>query len=304
MFSRKPTTTSIGGYSQQIEKLRQAVDEADAILIGAGSGLSTSGGIAYTGERFTANFADFIAKYRFADMYSATFYPYASLEEYWAYMSRHIDINRYSAPVGEPVEALLEIVKDRDYFVITTNVDHQFQKAGIDRHKLFYTQGDYGLWQCSAPCHDKTYDNADAVKEMLREQKDLRISAELVPRCPRCGKPMAMNLRCDHTFVQDDGWNTAFNRYEDFVRRHQNFKMLYLELGVGGNTPVIIKYPFWQMTAKNPDATYACVNLEEAVCPREIEGQSICIGADIGRVMTDLTGRVGRGSVVGNADTM
>lgn len=278
----------ISNYSQQIERLKKSIDEADAILIGAGSGLSTSGGISYTGERFKKNFADFIAKYHFADMYSATFYPYESLEEYWAYMSRHIDINRYSAPVGKPIANLLDIVKDKDYFVITTNVDHQFQKAGFDKHKLFYTQGDYGLWQCSKPCHDKTYDNEEAVKEMLKEEKDLRIPTELVPHCPKCGKPMTMNLRCDNTFVQDVGWNKAYNRYEDFSRRHKNFKMLYLELGVGGNTPVIIKYPFWQMTAQNPDSTYACINRDEAECPSEIQKQSICIGADIGQTLTDL----------------
>lgn len=279
---------SINDYSEQINKLKIAIDEAEAIVIGAGAGLSTSAGIAYTGERFNSNFADFIEKYHVRDMYSATFFPYASLEEYWGYMSRHINMNRFAHPVGEPYQKLLEMMKDKDYFVITTNVDHQFQKAGFDKHKLFYTQGDYGLLQCSAPCHDKTYDNEEMIKEMLRTQKDLQIPTELIPRCPKCGKPMSMNLRCDHTFVQDDGWHIASTRYSDFIRRHENFKTLYLELGVGGNTPVIIKYPFWQMTAKNKNATYACVNLEDAVCPDEIKKQSICIDADIGEIFTAL----------------
>ncbi|MDL2300426.1 hypothetical protein LJC01_02135 [Clostridiaceae bacterium OttesenSCG-928-D20] len=211
-----------------------------------------------------------------------------AFEEYWAYMSRHIDINRYSAPVGRPYSSLLKRMKDKDYFVLTTNVDHQFQKAGFDKHRLFYTQGDYGLWQCSTPCHNRTYDNEEAVKQMLTQQQDLRIPSELIPRCPRCGKPMTMNLRCDNTFVQDDGWNIAASRYEDFIRRHRNFKTLFLELGVGGNTPVIIKCPFWQMTAKNPNATYACINLEEAVAPREIEKRAICIKADISDILQAL----------------
>ncbi len=280
---------STNDYSEKINELKQAIDRAEAVVIGAGAGLSTAAGLIYSGERFEKNFAEFIAKYHFHDMYSATFYRYESLEEYWAYMSRHIQINRYTAPVGKPYAELLDMVGDKDYFVITTNVDHQFQRAGVDKHKLFYTQGDYGLWQCSAPCHNQTYDNVETINAMIKEQKDLRVPTELVPHCPKCGQPMSMNLHCDHTFVQDDGWHAAHNRYEDFIRRHRNIKTLYLELGVGGNTPVIIKYPFWQMTAQNPAAIYACINLGEAVCPREIEKQSICISADIGEVMDSLS---------------
>lgn len=292
MFSKKLTTKSITDYSELINKLKQTIKEADSIVIGAGSGLSVSGGLTYAGERFEKNFADFISKYHFRDMYSATFHPYNSLEEYWAYMSRHINMNRYAEPVGEPYTQLLKLIKDKDYFVITTNVDHQFQKAGIDRHRLFYTQGDYGLWQCSAPCCMQTFDNEKMVMTMIAEQKDLRIPTKLIPLCPKCGKPMSMNLRCDHTFVQDNGWNMAANRYEDFICRHANCKVLYLELGVGGNTPVIIKYPFWKKTANNPDATYVCINLDEAVCPNQIAKQSICIGEDISKVLNDLTDSV------------
>jgi NAD-dependent SIR2 family protein deacetylase len=280
--------TSTEAYSDKISGLKTALDEADCLVIGAGAGLSASGGLEYAGERFQENFADFIATYHFSDMYSATFYPYDSLEEYWAYMSRHINMNRYAAPIGKPYVDLLELVRDKDYFVITTNVDHQFQKAGFDKGRLFYTQGDYGLWQCSGPCHDATYDNAETVALMVGEQKALRIPAELIPRCPRCGKPMSMNLRCDDSFVQDEGWHAAAKRYEDFLRGHRNMKTLYLELGVGGNTPGIIKYPFWKMTAQNPLAVYACVNLGEAVCPLEIKGQSICIDYDAGKALADL----------------
>lgn len=288
MFLRKSTTTSTGAYSEKINRIQSEIENADAIIIGAGSGLSASAGLNYSGERFQRHFADFIAKYHFQDMYSAGFYPYQTLEEYWAYWSRHIYYNRYMPAPGQAYADLLELVKDRDYFVITTNVDHQFQLAGFDKKRLFYTQGDYGLWQCSVPCHSKTYDNEQIVKQMMKEQRDMRIPSELIPRCPVCGRPMTMNLRCDNTFVQDDGWDAAFQRYEDFIRRHKELHILFLELGVGGNTPVIIKYPFWKMTAENGKAVYATINLSEAVCPPQIKEQSICVDADIGNTLKTM----------------
>lgn len=288
MFLRKPISTFTGNYSEQIERLKQEIKSADAVVIGAGAGMSTSAGFSYSGERFQQYFSDFEAKYGFHDMYSGGFYPYDTLEEYWAWWSRMILVNRYEAGVGKPYRDLLELVKDKDYFVITTNVDHQFQLAGFDKKRLFYTQGDYGLWQCSKPCHQKTYDNEEAVRQMVARQKDGKIPSQLVPKCPVCGAPMTMNLRCDMTFVQDDGWYAASGRYEDFLRRHEGMHLLLLELGVGANTPVIIKYPFWQMTAKNPKAVYACVNFGEAMCPREIAEQSICLDRDIGTVLGDL----------------
>lgn len=284
----KPTTISIESCSKQIGRLKNEIEKADAVLIGAGAGMSTSAGFAYDGERFERNFADFRRKYGFTDMYSGGFYPYDSLEEYWAWWSRHILLNRYDVPAGEPYTALLQLVKEKDYFVLTTNVDHQFQLAGFDKQRLFYTQGDYGLWQCSKPCHRKTYDNEEAVRLMAAEQKDLKIPSELVPKCPVCGAPMTMNLRCDDSFVQDEGWYAAASRYEDFVRRHSAGHILFLELGVGANTPVIIKYPFWNMTAQNERAVYACINKGEAVCPKEIAGRSICINEDISAVLRAL----------------
>lgn len=288
MFLRKPIMKSTGNYSEQIEKLKTEIETADAILIGAGAGLSTSAGFAYDGERFKQYFSDFEAKYGFHDMYSGGFYPYATLEEYWAWWSRHIFVNRYEASAGKTYIDLLELVKGKDYFVLTTNVDHQFQLAGFDKKRLFYTQGDYGLWQCSKACHDKTYDNEEAVRQMMAVQKDMKIPTELIPKCPVCGAPMTMNLRCDDKFVQDEGWYAAANRYDDFIRRHENLHILFLELGVGFNTPVIIKYPFWQMSAKNSKASYACINYGQAVCPREIEAQSVCIDGDIGNVLNCL----------------
>lgn len=288
MFLRKPISTFTGSYSEQIERLKQEIKSADAVVIGAGAGMSTSAGFSYSGERFQQYFSDFEAKYGFHDMYSGGFYPYDTLEEYWAWWSRMILVNRYEAGVGKPYQDLLELVKDKDYFVITTNVDHQFQLAGFDKKRLFYTQGDYGLWQCSKPCHQKTYDNEEVVRQMVVRQKDGKIPSQLIPRCPVCGAPMTMNLRCDMTFVQDDGWYAASGRYEDFLRRHEGMHLLLLELGVGANTPVIIKYPFWQMTAKNPKAVYACVNFGEAICPREIAEQSICLDRDIKTALGDL----------------
>ncbi len=221
-------------------------------------------------------------------MYSGGFHPFESLEEYWAYWSRYVFINRYMDSDNGTYKRLFELVKDKDYFVLTTNVDHQFQKAGFDKHRLFYTQGDYGLFQCSEPCHNATCDNEKAIRDMVARQADMKIPAGLIPHCPVCGKPMTMNLRADDTFVQDKGWYQAGERYSDFIRRHKGLPVLFLELGVGMNTPGIIKYPFWRMTAANPRAVYACVNHGEAVCPQEIEGQSVCIDGDIGEVLNRL----------------
>lgn len=288
MFIRKPISAFTRDYWEQIEKLKQEIETADAVVIGAGAGLSTSAGMSYDGERFEKTFADFHKKYGIQDMYSGGFYPYDTLEEYWAWWSRHIMVNRYEAGVGKPYRDLLNLVEGKDYFVLTTNVDHQFQLAGFDKKRLFYTQGDYGLWQCSKPCHPKTYDNEKAVRQMAVSQKDMKIPTELIPKCPVCGAPMTMNLRSDMTFVQDEGWYAASQRYDDFIRCHQGLHILFLELGVGANTPGIVKIPFWRMTAENPRAVYACVNKGEAFAPKEIEERSVCIDGDIGEVLKKL----------------
>lgn len=288
MFSRILTQKSILTYSEQIGKVRQALHEADAVVIGAGAGLSTSAGLTYSGPRFQEHFGDFIQKYKIQDMYSGGFYPFETLEEHWAWWSRQIMINRYEKAPKPVYDELLKLVHDKDYFVLTTNVDHQFQLAGFDKERLFYTQGDYGLWQCSQPCCQKTWDNEETVRRMVAEQRDMRVPTELVPHCPVCGRPMTMNLRCDSTFVQDEGWYAACSRYEDFLQRHEGAKVVFLELGVGGNTPVIIKYPFWKMTYQNPNAFYVCINLSESCCPKEIQTRAVCINRDIGAVLHEL----------------
>lgn len=288
MCSRGKIMKFTQDVSAQISRLRKALQNADAVIIGAGAGLSTAAGFTYSGERFEKYFSDFGKKYGFGDMYSGGFYPYKTPEEHWAYWSRYILVNRYMDPPKPVYQRLFDLVKDKDYFVITTNVDHCFQKAGFDKKRLFYTQGDYGLFQCSKPCHNKTYDNEEIVRRMVNEQKDMRIPTELIPRCPVCQKPMTMNLRADDRFVQDEGWDISCRRYERFVQTHKQDNVLYLELGVGYNTPAIIKYPFWRLTAQNERATYACINYGEAFCPEQIAQRAICINDDIGNVLSAI----------------
>ena len=278
----------------EIERLREAIKEADAIVVGAGAGLSTAAGLTYSGKRFERLFGDFIAKYGIRDMYSGGFFPFATPEEQWAWWSRHIWCNRYEEAPKDTYAKLLQLLDGKDFFVITTNVDHQFQLAGFPKERLFYTQGDYGLWQCSVPCHDRTDDNYETVKRMVEEQRDMHVPTELVPHCPVCGKPMAMNLRADDTFVEDAGWHAAAERYRDFLEARQEGKVLYLELGVGANTPVIIKYPFWRYTNANPDATYACVNFGEPYAHQSIRDRSILVDADIDLVLDELLESAGR----------
>ncbi|MDE6745460.1 MAG: Sir2 silent information regulator family NAD-dependent deacetylase [Oscillospiraceae bacterium] len=285
MFSQKKILRSTADCSAEIARLKNALNTADAVVIGAGAGLSTAAGFTYAGERFEKYFSDFIKKYGFTDMYTAGFHSFETPEEQWAFWSRHIFCNRYTDAPNDVYKRLFGLVNDKDYFVLTTNVDHQFQKAGFNKKRLFYTQGDYGLFQCSVPCHNETYDNEEAVRRMFAEQKNMRVPTELVPKCPKCGKPMTMNLRADNKFVQDEGWYRASERYCKFIGDHENANILFLELGVGYNTPAIIKFPFWQMTAENPDAVYACVNFGEAFCPEEIRDRSICLNADISEVI-------------------
>ena len=288
-----------------IMKLKKIIADADAVMIGAGAGLSTAAGFVYSGERFGRYFSDFGRKYGFRDMYSGGFYPYESQEEFWAFFSRNIWINRYMDAPRRTYDDLFRLCKGRDYFVLTTNVDHCFQKAGFEKSRLFYTQGDYGLFQCSRPCCRKTWDNEAMVREMILSQgfvigehnalslpegRDaiMRIPAELLPKCPVCGRPMAMNLRSDDTFVEDEGWHKAAAAYEAWMTAHQHQKVVYLEIGVGYNTPGIIKYNFWQQVYRNENAVYACLNMEESQVPDEIGDRSIVISGDSSQVIREL----------------
>lgn len=292
-------------YEEQVRKLKEKIQNAEAIVLGAGAGLSTAAGLTYGGERFQKYFFDFAKKYPIRDIYSGGFFLFESPEEFWAWWSRHIYFNRYINAPSDVYGNLKKIVEGKDYFVLTTNVDHQFQRAGFEKERLFYTQGDYGLFQSSRPTVAKTYDNQEIVEKMLEAQGFVRdnegifqlsedktlkmsISTELIPICPDDGLPMTMNLRTDESFVEDAGWKMAAKRYQDFLHSHKGKHVLYWELGVGMNTPVIIKFPFWQYTEVNPNAYYACLNLGEAGCSREISERSICLNADIGQVLRDL----------------
>lgn len=291
--------------NEKILQLKEKIARADAVMIGAGAGLSTSAGFTYSGERFDRYFGDFSRKYGFTDMYTGGFYPYKTQEELWAFWSRNIYVNRYMDAPKPYYRQLFELVKEKDYFVLTTNVDHCFQKAGFDKKRLFYTQGDYGLFQCSKPCHKQTYYNEEIVRKMVLSQGYeiaadgtltapangkiyMSVPSDLLPRCPVCGRPMALNLRSDDRFVEDAGWYAAAAAYESWVAAHQDKAVVYLEIGVGFNTPGIIKYNFWQQTHRNPKAVYACLNLKDAAAPEEIRDRSICVNGDFGEILADL----------------
>lgn len=274
--------------TEKIEKLKQEIKNSDYILIGAGAGLSTSAGFLYDGKRFEDNFKDYIKKYGFTDMYSAGFYNFPTLEEYWAYFSLYVYINRFDIEENETYLNLYNIVKDKNYFVITTNVDGRFIDSKFDKDKIFAVQGDFALFQCSKPCRQETFYNEKYIREMIKYKKEMKIPTELIPKCPYCGRNMSMNLRADDTFVQDKNWDEQKNRYEEFLKMSDNSKILFLELGVGFNTPSIIKYNFWRMTLNNKKSVYASINLGECYCASDIEERSICIDYDIAEVLKKL----------------
>ena len=295
----------VGTREENIVRLKNELETADAIVIGAGAGLSTSAGLTYSGERFERYFFDFIQRFRIPDIYSGGFYPFPDDETRWAWWARHIYYNRYIDPPKPVYRDLLRLVQNKDFFVVTTNVDHQFQRAGFDKARLFYTQGDYGLFQSVNRSNQKTYDNEEwvmramAAQGFIRDKNGvfqvpedrsitMRLPTELIPTCPDDGSKVVMNLRSDDSFVEDEGWHRASAAYSDFLLRNKDARVLYLELGVGANTPVIIKYPFWALTLHNPRAVYACLNYNESVCPKRIEKRSICIDGDIGRILKEI----------------
>ncbi len=298
-------TDETGSREENLRRLKYEIEKAEALVIGAGAGLSTAAGFTYSGERFDRYFFDFKERFGIQDMYSGGFYSFPDEETRWAWWARHIYFNRYIDAPKPVYRDLLSLIRNRDYFVITTNVDHQFQRAGFDKERLFYTQGDYGLFQSAEGRIKKTYDNEAWVRKAMDAQGfitdvngvfqvpenrmlRMRIPQELIPVCPDDGGPVSMNLRSDDTFVEDEGWRKAADRYAVFLQAHERKHVLYLELGVGGNTPMIIKYPFWAMTSENPNAVYACLNYDEAVCPVQLKEQSICLDGDSGEVLKEL----------------
>ena len=269
-----------------IKRIKELINESNAIVIGAGAGLSTAAGFEYGGTYFLDNFSDIYEKYGYKDMYSAGFHNFKTSEEKWGYWSRFIYLQRYKEGAKPLYKTLLDIVRNKNYFVITTNVDHQFQLSGFDKNRLFYTQGDYGLFQCSVPCHNKTYDNKDIIYKMINNLKDGLIPSNLIPKCPICGEEMATNLRSDDRFVEDDGWLKASHNYEHFLLNNKDKKILFLELGVGWNTPSIIKFPFIKMTYEFKSAFYVCINKGYNQIPEEIEDKSIIINDDISKIIS------------------
>ncbi len=289
MFSDNTTLKYMTSSSDNIAEIKRRIEIAEAIVIGAGAGLSSAAGLEYSGKRFQKYFYDFIEKYGFTDMYSGGFYPFETPEEYWAYWSRYIFVNRFECAENGVYKRLLKLVENKEYFVLTTNVDHLFQKSGFNKNRLFYTQGDYGLFQCSEPCYTATYDNEKIIRQMVVVQKNMHIPSELIPVCPKCEKPMTMNLRTDDRFMQDEGWHSASKQYGNFIEKHGSENILFLELGVGYNTPGIIKFPFWKITAKNPEAFYICVNFGEVYVPDEIKKRAICVNSDINEFLKKIS---------------
>ena len=298
-------TDDTGSREDNLRRLKKELEAADAVVIGAGAGLSTSAGLTYSGERFERYFFDFKERFGITDMYSGGFFPFPDEETRWAWWARHIYYNRYVEPPKPVYRALLALLREKDYFVLTTNVDHQFQRAGFDRKRLFYTQGDYGLFQSVDPSVERTFDNEAWVLRAMEAQgfvRDadgvfeppagapplMRLPPELIPGAPD-GSPVKLNLRSDDTFVEDEGWHRASAAYAEFLSTHRETRTLYLEIGVGGNTPAIIKYPFWAMTEENPSAVYACLNYDGAFCPKQLESRSICIDGDAGELIRALS---------------
>jgi len=275
-------------YEARINNAKYALEKADYILLGAGAGLSAAAGLDYSGKRFTDNFSDYIEKYGLTDMYTATFYPFSTPEERWAHWARHIDVNRFSQSATPLYMDLLKLAQCKEYFVITTNVEAQFAKAGFPTEKIFATQGDYAYLQCAKGCHDKLYYNEALIKQMLSETNDCKIPSALVPKCPVCGGPMTVNLRKDDYFVQDDAWYTAHGRYEAFLKKVENKRVVFIELGVGFNTPGIIRYPFEQMTYRNEQATLLRLNRDFPTGEKENEQKTIAFAEDMPRVVTAL----------------
>ena len=289
MFMERRTIKYMNKTLEKIEKINKLIKAADYILIGAGAGLSTAAGIEYFGKRFEDNFAEFIKKYHFTDMYSSGFYNFKTEEEKWAYWAKHMYMNCIGMSATKLYKDLFEVVKGKNYFVITTNVDEQFYKSGFDKNKIFATQGSYRYIQCSQACHNKIYNAKDLVKEMIEKTKDCKIPTELVPVCPVCGEIMDTNLRKDAYFVQNDNWYKQSQKYNKFIEKARDKKVVLLELGVGFNTPIIIRYPFEKMVYQNNNWNLIRINKDNCINLLDIENKSIVIEDDIKKVIEEIS---------------
>lgn len=278
-------------YEEQIKQAAKQIKEADRILIGAGAGLSTAAGLTMGGSRFTDNFKDFIEKYGgpyMRDMYCAGFYPFPSEQAKWGYWSKSGMVNRVLPGALPLYKKIYKLVETKEHFVLTTNVDHQFLLSGFDEENVFATQGDYGLIQCKRGCHPKTYDAVKRFKQMDAARRDCSIPSYMVPKCPVCGGPMEMNLRSDQYFVEDEAWHKSEKRFGEFLRKCENQKTVLLELGVGFNTPTIIRFPFEKLVREHKDMSLIRLNLDEAVVPEEFEERVIGIDEDMVKSVEDL----------------
>lgn len=274
--------------NETLKNIRNLIDKAEYILIGAGSGLSTSAGIEYSGERFENNFKEFIEKYHFTDMYSAGFYDFDTEEEKWAYWSKHMYLNNIGMDATDLYKNIFELVKNKNYFVITTNVDEQFYKSGFDKDKIFATQGSYRYIQCKNACHNKIYDATNIVKKMIENITDCKIPTKLVPKCPVCGGEMEVNLRKDAYFVQDDNWYKQDKKYGEFLDKTKNKRLLLLEFGVGFNTPGIIRFPFEQMTYQNENCILIRFNKDNCMTFLDIENRILKVEDHIKDIVSKL----------------
>lgn len=275
-------------FEERIEEFKNALESAEAVVIGAGAGFSDAAGIKYVGKRFTDNFQDFIKKYNMEDLYTSSFYPFKTQEERWAYWAKHVSLNRFETPATNLYTDLFDLVRDKNYFIITTNVEHQFWKANFPNEKIFATQGDYGYIQCAKGCHNELYDNDSLVANMISATKDCKIPSSLVPKCPVCGGEMDINVRKDRYFVQGEDWDIAYNNYEKFIENNENKKIVFIELGVGYNTPGIIRYPFEQMTNKNDKAVLIRLNKDYPQGPIENKSKTISFTEDMMEVIERL----------------